>query len=241
MDSSRRRFLGQSGTLLTVIPIFQSIQSIQSMSHVVLLGDSIFDNGSYTAGQPAVIAQVREQLPAGWTATLLAVDGATTENISAQLARLPRDATHLVLSVGGNNALMRQDILDKPVRSTAETFTMFFRAVQEFEAAYKKAIAACMTHPLPLVVCTIYNGRFPDAAYQQRVAVAIAAFDDAIIRVGIEKQLKVIELRHVCSKAEDYANAIEPSSAGGAKIAKAIARAVTEPAGARRGAHVVGA
>jgi hypothetical protein len=232
-DRLRRRFLAQSATLLAGIPI------IQSMRHVVLLGDSIFDNGSYTGGKPGVIAQVRAYLPAGWKATLLAVDGATTEGVGSQLSRLPSDATHLLLSVGGNNALMRQDVLDKPVRSSAEAFTMLSRAVQEFEASYRKAVAACMKYGLPLVVCTIYNGRFSDANYQQRVAVALAAFDDAIIRIGIEKQLKVIDLRLVCYKAEDYANSIEPSSVGGEKIAKAIARAVTEPAGTHRGAHLV--
>ncbi|HEV2611359.1 MAG TPA: SGNH/GDSL hydrolase family protein [Noviherbaspirillum sp.] len=229
----RRRFLIQSGTLLAAAPL------IASMPHVILLGDSIFDNASYTGGKPAVIDQVKNNLPAGWKVTLLAVDGATTEGIPAQLARLPADATHLVLSVGGNNALMRQEILDKPVRSSAEAFTLFARTVQEFEAAYRKAIAACMKPSLPLVICTIYNGRFPDPAYQQRVNVAIAGFDDAIIRVGVEKQLKTIELRQICTSPEDYANPIEPSSVGGEKIARAIVKAVTEPVGTRRGAQVV--
>lgn len=233
MNPSRRRFLAQSSVLLAGAPL------ISPMPHVALLGDSILDNGSYTAGGPAVIDQVREQLPVGWRATLLAVDGATTESIPAQVARLPPDATHLVLSVGGNNALMRQDILDKPVRSTAEAFSMFYRAVHEFENAYRKALDQCLDASLPLTLCTIYNGRFPDVAYQQRATVAIAAFNDAIIRLGVEKQLKVIELRHICNRDEDYANPIEPSSAGGAKIAKAIVRAVTEPPGVRRGARVV--
>ena len=35
------------------------------MSHVVLLGDSIFDNASYVPGRPAVIDQMRTSLPRG--------------------------------------------------------------------------------------------------------------------------------------------------------------------------------
>lgn len=237
MKVSRRQFLARSAGLMAAAPVF----SPKTMPHIVLLGDSIFDNASYTNGGPAVIAQVRERLPGGWKATLLAVDGATTEGVPAQLARMPSDATHLVLSVGGNNALMRKHLLDHPVRSSAETFTLFSRAVREFEEAYKKAVSACMQRSLPLVICTIYNGNFPDAAYRQRVAVAVAAFDDAIIRTGIENQLKVIDLRLVCNKPEDYANPIEPSSIGGAKIAKAIVQTATEPPGARRGAQVFGA
>jgi hypothetical protein len=89
------------------------------------------------------------------------------------------------------------------------------------------------------VVCTIYNGNFPDPAYRQQVAVALAVFNDVIIGIAVEKQLKVIELRHICAKPEDYANPIEPSSIGGAKIAQAIKKAVTEPPGVARGAHIV--
>ena len=76
------------------------------MPHVVLVGDSIFDNAAYTDGGPDVVSQVRGLLPPGWDATLLAVDGAITDGVAGQLARLPEQATHLVLSVGGNNALM---------------------------------------------------------------------------------------------------------------------------------------
>jgi hypothetical protein len=38
--------------------------------------------------------------------------------------------------------------------------------------------------------------------------------------------MPAIELRHVCTEPADYANPIEPSVRGGAKIARAIARAV---------------
>jgi hypothetical protein len=40
--------------------------------------------------------------------------------------------------------------------------------------------------------------------------------------------LTVIDLRFVCSSTEDYANPIEPSSRGGAKIARCILAAVEQ-------------
>jgi hypothetical protein len=225
MDQSRRRFMAHSLVLLT------STSTVKFMPHAVLLGDSIFDNASYTGGQPDVISQARDFLPSDWKATLLAVDGATTDGIPAQLARLPGDASHLVLSVGGNNALRRSEILDMPVKSTAEALTLLAEAAGEFESAYRKAVTLCLRHSLPLVVCTIYNGNFPDPDYQRRAAIALAAFNDAIIRVAGERQLKVIELRQICNQPQDYANPIEPSSIGGAKIAKAIVRTVTGSGG----------
>src|SRR5712664_1385755 len=75
------------------------------MAHIVLLGDSIFDNGAYTEGGPDVISQVRQLLPDGWHASLFAVDGATTVDVPYQVHRVPPDSTHLVLSAGGNDAL----------------------------------------------------------------------------------------------------------------------------------------
>lgn len=228
MHSLRRRFLVRSGALLAAGLASHASAAPAgpaSMPHIILLGDSILDNASYTGGKPAVIDQVRARLPAGWKASLLAVDGATTAGIPSQLARLPADASHLLLSVGGNDVLGRQGILDAPVRSSADTFSMLAKAVQEFEAAYRKVLDACLRPGLPLTVCTIYNGRFPDPAHQQRVTVALATFNDAIVRSAVERQLQVLELRHICNRPEDFANPIEPSSIGGDKIARAIIRA----------------
>jgi hypothetical protein len=217
MEQSRRTFLQYSAATLatsgTVAP--------RNM-HLVLLGDSIFDNSAYTGGKPDVIAQLRKVIPRGWEADLLARDGATTEGIAAQLARVPSDATHLVLSVGGNDALMQQHLLRSSATSTAEALAVLGNAVRHFEAAYRKVIAACIARGLPLTICTIYNGNFEDRQYQRLVQIALALFNDAIIRTATEYHLNVIELRMVCSQAEDYANAIEPSSTGAAKIARAI-------------------
>jgi len=74
------------------------------MSHVILLGDSIFDNARYVPDRPAVIEQLRQALPPGWRATLLAVDGHITEDVARQLSRLPVDASHLVVTGGAKIA-----------------------------------------------------------------------------------------------------------------------------------------
>jgi hypothetical protein len=207
--------------------------------HLILLGDSIFDNGSYTRGGPDVITQVRSLLPSGWKATLLAQDGATTASIPAQLSRLPTDASHLVLSVGGNDALMQSAILDMPVKSTAQAFTLLAEAREAFESRYQNVIQACLKTKLPLVVATIYNGSFVDASYQQRAATALTAFNDAIIQTAVQHQLAVMELRQICDQPEDYANPIEPSSIGGAKIARAIVQLLTGTGSAAE-ARIVG-
>ena len=214
------------------------------MPHIILLGDSIFDNGAYVSGGPDVNTQLQDILPAGWKTTLRAVDGSTTAGISAQLVNLPSDATHLVLSVGGNDALSRCWILEALVSSSTEAFLLLAQAIREFEPCYRTAIEACLATGLPLVVCAIYNGNFPDHHYQQCVKIAIATYNDTIIRLAVEKKLTVIDLRFICCNSEDYAiaNPIEPSTLGGAKIAAAIRQVIVAHATSRwAGAYVLGA
>ena len=196
------------------------------MPHVVLLGDSILDNGAYTSGGPDVITQVRETLPAGWRATLGAVDGATTEDFGPQLAGLSEDVTHAVVSLGGNDVLGHADLLERRVRSSAEALVELADAAQRFERRYRRAMDGVRAHRLRTIVCTIYNGSFPDADFQRLASTALSVFNDVILRVAFEHALDVIDLRLVCTEPRDYANPIEPSSHGGAKIARAIARAV---------------
>jgi hypothetical protein len=204
-------------------------------THVVLLGDSIFDNAAYTRGGPDVVTQLREILPAGWRATLAAVDGATTHEFAPQLRSLTSDVTHAVLSIGGNDALGHLELLDLRVRSSAEVLDRLAVAAAAFEARYRRAVAAVLERRLPLTLCTIYNGNFPDADFQRLASTALTVFNDVILRVAFERALTVIELRLVCNEPADYANPIEPSSHGGAKIARAIRTAIALPhAGAAR-------
>ncbi len=107
-----------------------------AMPHLILLGDSIFDNAAYVAGGPAVIDQVRQSLPTGWQASLLAVDGDTTAEVPQQLKRLPIDATHLVLSVGGNDALACLPQIEGPASSVKQGLVTLHRMQTSFEVSY---------------------------------------------------------------------------------------------------------
>jgi hypothetical protein len=194
--------------------------------HVVLLGDSIFDNAAYVSGGPDVIAQLRGLLPPDWKATLGAVDGAVTADVAHQLARMPSDATHLVVSAGGNDALQHSDLLDRPARSSAEVLARLTDAAGGFEGRYRAMLRTVVGRRLPVTLCTIYNGNLGPPA-QRLAATALAVFNDAIIRLAAEQSLDVIELRLVCTEPRDYANPIEPSVVGGEKIARAIVQAVS--------------
>ncbi len=193
-------------------------------THVALLGDSIFDNASYVGGEPDVAEHLRRLLPE-WRVTLCAVDGSTTGDVGVQFDRVPRKATHLVMSLGGNDALLNADLLNYRVRSTAQALDLFSERLSAFEVAYGYAVDGALMLERTLTVCTIYNGNLPGRE-GPRAATALMMFNDVIVRTARSRGVPVIELRDVCTEPRDYANPIEPSGPGGEKIASAIAAAL---------------
>ena len=196
--------------------------------HVVLLGDSIFDNKAYIAGGPDVAAQLRGRLPVGWRCTLAAVDGAVTSDVQRQLDRAARDATHLVASAGGNDALRQEAVLREPAWSVGEALARLSQVRDRFQQDYRAMLDAIQPRMLPTAVCTIYDPRFPDPARQRLAIAGLALFNDVIAREAFARGLTLIDLRLVCDAPGDLANPIEPSVQGGGKIAAAIARFMAE-------------
>jgi len=193
--------------------------------HVLLLGDSIFDNARYVPGEPAVIEQVRDRLPTGWRVTLLAIDGDVTTGVARQLTRLPADATHLFVSVGGNDALGESGFLNRRASSVPEVLNELHALQSGFRANYRSMLRTVLSLGLPTAVCTIYDSipGFPQAALT-----ALGAFNEVILREAIRNGLAVIDLRIAFNMPGDYSSLspIEPSVLGGAKIACAIADVV---------------
>jgi lysophospholipase L1-like esterase len=196
--------------------------------HLVLLGDSIFDNARYVPRRrPAVIDQVRSRLLEGWSATLLAIDGNVINDVHQQLKVLPADATHLVLSVGGNDVLGEIPILRERVATVGDALRLLLDSRSRFQEDYHRLMEAIRDRGLPTVVCTIYNPCSDDDDFQRAAVAELCLYNDAIIDSARRYGLPVIDLRVVCSEIADFANEIEPSAAGGAKIAEAICQLVT--------------
>lgn len=207
------------------------------MSHLVLLGDSIFDNASYVPGRPAVIDQVRGALPAGWRATLVAVDGNVTADLPQQLERLPADATHLAISVGGNDALGALPTLQQPVDGFLHVLRELAGIRDAFRVQYYEMLLAVLSRRLPTIVCTIYDA-IP--GLEREAACALSLFNDVILREGIAAGLPILDLRLLCDHPSDYSplSPIEPSMLGGAKIAASLAKIAVKHDFAQRWAVV---
>jgi hypothetical protein len=227
LPCSRRAFLAAAAGAFAVGGSALA-EEVPVMPHVVLLGDSIFDNGAYVGGGPDVIRQLRDRLPDGWRATLTALDGSTMADMKDQLARLPRDASHLVVSIGGNDALGYSGILDALSHSVADTLLQLADIQQEFRLAYARMLDAVLRRKLPTAVCTIYDPRYTDPIQRRIATTALTVINDCIFREAVARGLPIIDLRVLCNDDADFANPIEPSVQGGGKIASAIASLLTQ-------------
>ncbi|HEY8592145.1 MAG TPA: SGNH/GDSL hydrolase family protein [Sphingomicrobium sp.] len=195
--------------------------------HIILLGDSIFDNAAYVGGAPDVVRQLRSKLPSDSRASLLAVDGAVVAGVSSQLGRLPADATLLVVSAGGNDALGEAHLLQKRSTSVGEAVMMLAEAQAAFRDGYARLVEQLAATGVPAALCTIYDANFPPPEGTV-ITAALSLFNDVITRAAFSRGLPLIDLRLICSEPSDYANPIEPSEQGGDKIAAAIAALAAE-------------
>ena len=84
---------------------------------------------------------------------------------------------------------------------------------------------------MSLAVCTIYEARFPEPVTRRLAATALTTLNDAITRETFARNVDCIDLRILCDDDRDFANPIEPSVHGGAKIARAILSVVAPTAG----------
>ena len=208
------------------------------MNHIILAGDSIFDNGSWVPGDPDVATQVKSLFDIKDKVTLLAVDGDIINGVADQLKGLPDDATHLFISVGGNDALGMLGTMRKAVSSVAEGFLHFHKIRKEFERMYQAMLSNALSYNLPTTVCTIYKPCLSHrnairmfshsesgltSEQQQKVAnTALPIINSVISKEAIKAGLPVIDLEVIFNNVTDYANDIEPSAVGGMKMARII-------------------
>jgi hypothetical protein len=206
------------------------------MSHIVLLGDSIFDNASYVhrnRGEEPVINQLQARIPFGWTATLEAHDGDVVRNVKQQIERLPKDASHLAISVGGNNALAQWRILQEPASSVGDALANLARTKADFRCDYREMLQAVCALGKPAIVCTVYdhfslsNEQDVPGGHEILLA-ALSVFNDVIIDEAVRAGIPVLDLRRVCDQIDDYSDIspIEPSATGSVKIAEAVWRII---------------
>jgi len=186
---------------------------------LILLGDSIFDNGAYVApGQDDVTTHLQRKIAnTDWILDQRAVDGAVVASVLQQLSsKTVSTPCTFVMSAGGNDALGHVgEILNL-------TLADFHTIKEAFRSRYVKTLNAILSYEQRLIVCTIYNPKYPQPELQVLAEAGLSFFNDVITEEALRLQLPIIDLRAVCASTEAFANPIEPSEIGGDLITNTI-------------------
>ena len=189
--------------------------------HLVLLGDSIFDNRAYVKAGHSVSEHLQALMGTAGKVTLLAVDGHLAGDVTGQLLAMPEGATHIALSVGGNDALESLPALETGCSSVLQALEILGKLQRAFANSYRSALLAALKPGLPLIACTIYDAV---PGLPPPLKTALSLFNDVICRNALAHQVPVLDLSDLLPDPGDYSTAspIEPSEMGGKKIAQAL-------------------
>lgn len=190
--------------------------------HLVLLGDAL-QNIDLGEGEAEKILVQQPRNP--WKLTVLPAPQVLRRG---HVRQVPRDATHLVISVEGAWAIETSGLLQGGVQTIRDALETFAAAADEFERIFAVLIAAALETGLPTAVCTLVPSRFAGSGQQRVAATALAIFNDRIVRHAFAARLPIVDLRMVCDEDADYASETLLSRGGVRKVANVVRAALYE-------------
>lgn len=208
--------------------------AVYGQQKIVLLGDSIFDNQPYVGQGESVTSQLQTLFAEQGKVHLFAVDGDVIADIPTQLSQLAKQqsseqqvisSTHVFVSCGGNDLLhySASGLLEQKTNNIRDALEALYQIREHFRQQYESMLNTILTQCNSVTVCTVYDS-VPDLPIAEKTAIAL--FNEVILQEAMSRNLTVIDLRTLCTEAEDYAQVspIEPSKQGASKIANAIYR-----------------
>jgi hypothetical protein len=197
-----------------------------SIRHVVLIGDGLGDlaraneRGAGTL-EGTLMPGRRDQ----WKLSVIAADQIGR---SSPLFNFPDDATHVVISIEGNQAIRESGLLEGKPASMAAGLARLSYAADQFENKVEALIQAAQATRLPTVICSMWPPRYQDPTHQRAAVAALGIFNSRILRRAVEARISLVDLRPVCNEPEDYADDTMLSRHGLQKAANVISRALFE-------------
>jgi hypothetical protein len=200
---------------------------INEKKAVLVCGDSVFDNTPYVGEGGRDFHSHLSELVDGWEIAFRALDGAVARQVINEQIETSDSFDAVVLSVGGNNALQHLPLLESP---ESMSFLEMAQVLADIQGRFRKDYAATLRQAGSasdrLLVATIYRPRFHLDGYPEQVIFAIepllSVFNDVIQEEARRAGAELLDLREISVSDDDFANPIEPSDAGGRKIASKI-------------------
>ncbi len=203
------------------------------MSRLLLLGDSIIDNGKYVnLGEPDVSEQLQALKPS-IKVVRRAIDGAITQEVLDVQTSNIDETDAIVVSSGGNDALSNVEILDSVFDTKSrDVLVKLWNIRKEFQLCHENLLKKLIKYSPRVLVCTIYDPAFfstgMDIEDQYAGEASLSTFNDVIQMNARKFSCDILELREIFTQDDDFANPIEPSAKGGSKLAAAISNWYTE-------------
>jgi hypothetical protein len=132
----RRNFL-LGGAALRIMTAART--EAKAMMHIAMIGDSVFDNASYVGDAPDVRGQLQSLLTDA-KVTSSAGDGAVLADIPMQLRQIPHSATHIIVSIGGNDAIGASGVLEERAANVADALEKLAVIRDRFDRSYGNMI-----------------------------------------------------------------------------------------------------
>jgi len=191
--------------------------------NITLLGDSVFDNGSYlNKGEKTAPELLNTKFMNRFS--MLATDGATTTSvIASQIPKIKKNTNKIFVSIGGNDLLGYSHLLDE--KNTKTIKKIVANARRKFAIDYETMLQSLKRTRIPIAIFTIYYGEFPSPE-KQIVKYAVDNFNRVILNLCEKHVIPVLNLNGVLNSPSDFTKHIEPSAKGSKKLADAIVRSI---------------
>lgn len=213
----------------------QSISFEQDVDavHVVLLGDSTLDNGRYlnrSLGDLSVGMQLEHRCDErNWEMTMLAQDGSLLEDVMLrQLPMIPRHATHVVLSCSGNDLLALLNRMVVANFTIGSVYGAIGEGLKLVAEQYRELIAHLKSLKCHVACCTVYRPNFNQVFFKSLATFSLGIHNSRLMNIAEDLGCSVLDLANILEGKEDFANPLELSTRGGAKVVENITNFVNE-------------
>ena len=200
------------------------------MSQTILLfGDSIIDNKYYVDENENSVLDHLQNI-SNDEFIQIALDGDTTKDVLDKQLQVStiKDASKIILSIGGNDLLQNLSFLYKSnFENINEGLICLQNEIfQPLAERYEAIVRVLSSYRANLLLLTVYEGDLGRTDEFRGVLnsskIMASSLNDIVYKTAKKYGADVLELRHIFTSSEDYANPIEPSHIGGEKLAKAI-------------------
>jgi hypothetical protein len=201
--------------------------------HVVLLGDALLEDYRTIDKTPGKLEN--DILPGTRDEWKLSVIPTAEVAQEGPVHPLPRDATHAMIFIEGNQAIEQSGLLDGRPDAYGRTLEQLWLAADEFERTLERLIHVAQAARLVIMVCTMFPPNYKDPVRQRTACAALAVFNDRVSKSAARAGASLIDLRLACNDPSDYDKPTLLSKSGVQKVANVIRFAMYElDVGARR-------